>query len=73
VKKEKFLILRVREDKKLKITNFIFLIKQQRYQIPCLHYYKKKLKISDLNFSALTPQEDGFLKNLIKKEVCAYA
>jgi len=73
VKKEKFLILRVREDKKLKITNFIFLIKQQRYQILCLRYYEKKQKISNSNFLALTPHEDGFLKNLIKKEVCAYA
>jgi len=62
VKKEKFLILRVREDKKLKITNFIFLIKQHRYQMPCSHYDEKKLKISDLTFSTLTPQEDGFLK-----------
>jgi len=73
VKKEEFLILRVREDKKLKITNFIILSQQQRYQISCLHYGVKKLKISDSNFLALTPHEDGFLKNLIKKEVCAYA
>jgi len=47
VKKEKFLILKVREDKKL----------------------KKIIK----NFLTLTPLEDGFLKNLIKKEVYAYA
>jgi len=70
---KKFLILRVREDKELKVTNFIFLTTQQRCQTPWLHYYEKKLKISDLNLLSLTPHEDGFLKNLIKKEVCAYA
>ncbi|HQL67335.1 MAG TPA: hypothetical protein PK151_07325 [Caldisericia bacterium] len=73
MKKEEFLILKVREDKELKITNFIFLTTQQRCQTPWLHCYEKKLKISNLNFLALTPQEDGFLKNLIKKEVFAYA
>jgi len=63
VKKERFLILKVREDEKLKITNFIFLTTQQRCQTPWLHYYEKKLKISDLNLLSLTPQEDGILKN----------
>jgi len=47
VKKEKFLILKVREDEKLRKV------------------FKK--------FLALTPPEDGILKNLIKKEVYAYA
>jgi len=47
VKKEKFLILKVREGKK----------------------QKEKTK----SLLTLTPHEDGFLKNLIKKEVCAYA
>jgi len=47
VKKEKFLILKVREDEKL----------------------REVLK----KFLALTPLEDGILKNLIKKEVYAYA
>jgi len=70
---KKFLILRVREDKKPKTTNFIFLTTQQRCQTPWLLCYEKKLKISNVNFLTLTPQEDGFLKNLIKKEVCAYA
>ena len=70
---KKFLILRVREDKELKVTNFIFLTTQQRCQTPWLHYYEKKQKISNVNFLTLTPHEDGFLKNLIKKEVFAYA
>ena len=73
MKKERFLILKVREDEKLKITNFIFLIKQQRCQTPWLHCYEKKQKVSDLNLLSLTPFEEGFLKNLTKKEVCAYA